>query len=125
MRKPLRHLLCRLPALIAAYAVILQPLFVVLSPPALAHAGNDTLLCTAKAGGASVTPGDPARPVERHDADCCLSAGCLGGASAANAAVPVLLPSRTSAQAINFAGHFASVAAWPNERPHSARAPPV
>jgi hypothetical protein len=121
MGKSLRHFLCRLPALIAAYAVILQPLFVVLSPPALAHAGNDTLLCTAQ----NIVAGDPARPAERHDADCCLSSGCLGGASAANAAVPVVLPSRTSAQVVSFAGHFASIAAWPNERPHSARAPPV
>ena len=121
MRKLFHPFVRRIPALIAAYAVILQPLFVVLSPPALAHAGSDTLLCAVQGDPA----GGPALPGERHNFDCCLSSGCLTGASADIAATPSAAPARTWVQVTAHAVRFGSIASWPNERPHSARAPPA
>jgi hypothetical protein len=121
MRTLLRKFSGKVAALIAAYAVILQPLFVVLSPPALAHAGVEVGICTVL----GTTSGMPAQPAGHHESECCISAGCATGASADLVSLPVALPSQIWESVSVHPGNFASIAVWPNERPHSARAPPA
>lgn len=119
MREWLRKFPRRLSALIAAYAVILQPLFVVLSPPSLAHASIETGICSVLGGKA------PAQPAAHDDSGCCIASGCAAGAGADLVSHLVMSSSRIAVAVTASAGSAASVAIWPNERPHSARAPPV
>ena len=113
----MRAFLRKLLILAAAYALALQP---VLAAMSAAHARAAVELCS------SGQRGDVLPPANAHDDNaCCLALGCkisagadltpdagVHPAFAVTDAQPPLTPTPVST-------------AWPNERPHSARAPPV
>jgi hypothetical protein len=103
--------------LIAAYALALQPAFAGMSA---AHAQAAVEFCAAGRGG------DAPVPTGKHkDSECCLATGCSAPAGADAVASANVVPAFNVSVAPADATQPAFFIEWPNERPHSARAPPV
>jgi hypothetical protein len=103
--------------MVAAYALALQPSFAAMSAAHLQAAAE--LCATGKSGDAPVPAGT------HKDNECCLALGCNASAGADTASAESAAPVFAVVSTPIATARSAWLAGWPNERPHSARAPPV
>jgi hypothetical protein len=103
--------------LLAAYAIVLQPFVVAMSSSSAAHAGFAAEICT------SARFDTPAGPGGHANTECCTVMGC--GAAAALPSVAGMASAQIAYVAVAPFVAAGLHRAWPSERPHSARAPPV
>lgn len=109
-------LLRKFPAVILAYALVLQP---VLAGISLVQAHTATEIC-ATGPGDSVPP-----PGQHHDGACCPAVCCGGVAGADLAPHDFVTPVLAAIPVPIIAPQNVAVSDWPNERPRAARGPPV